>query len=273
MNLAIFVSGRIVCYETDLIPNLESISKKYTVHLFASINGIRDDYHQEAEKRLAPWLKKIHYEPYKIPDNFIPNTHPETLVQVINGSRVPYTVLSCFYNDWKNYEMIEAYVNETEIQMDAYMKFRADITFPNHDWSIIQTSIAHPNRLYSCIPPGKIHYGGDTTIPCYVSDAFICTSSLAILKLYCNTYHFILSTNTKTQGTYRINYEVSCTENLFGQPIDDSYKPIREHLLSLFSNAQCRIEYFTNPYILNRMRRSRETVQETQWWRQQKIVP
>jgi hypothetical protein len=272
MNIALFISGRLTCYDTDLIPNLESMSRDYTIHLFVSINGERDEYHQEAEKRLAPWLKKIRYESYTIPDDFIPNTNPETLFQIVDGKRVPYTVLSCFYNDWKCYEMIVDYVKETGIQMDTCVKFRPDISFQTKDWSIFQRAAAQPERLFSNFPPAKIYYGGDTSIPCYVSDAFICTS-LANLKVYCNTYHFILETNRSTNGTYRINYEVSLTENIFGTPIDDSVKPARDQLLSLFANAQLSIEYFELPYTLNKMRRTRETVQETQWWRQQKIVP
>jgi hypothetical protein len=130
----------------------------------------------------------------------------------------------------------------------------------------------NPEILYSNFPPQKIYYGGDTSIPCYVSDAFICTS-LDNLKIYCNTYNFILETNKSTNGKYRINYEVSLTENIFGKTIDDALKPAKDQLLSLFKHAQLPIQYFDLPYSLNRMRRSRETVQETQWWRQQKIVP
>jgi hypothetical protein len=273
MNIAIFISGRIVCYDTDLIPNLESMSKTHTVHLFISINGEKDEYHQEAEKRLAPWLKKIRYERYTIPEDFTPNTHSETLFQIIDNTLMaPYTVLSCFYNDLKNYEMISEYIEQTGIQMDTCVKFRADITFANKDWSIFQKSANEPDILFSNIPPAKIYYKGDTSAPCFISDAFICTS-FKNLKIYCNTYNFILTINTKQNGNYRINYEPCVTENIFGKILDASCPNVKDHVTSLFQNAQLKIEYFELPYSLNRMRRSHETVQETQWWRQQKIVP
>lgn len=266
MNIALFISGRLVCYDTDLILNLQSMSDEFTVHLFISINGERDAYHQEAEQLLAPWLKKIRYEPYKVPDDFIPNTHPETLFQVIDGKRVPYTVLSCFYNDLKCYEMIADYSNETGIQFDTCVKFRADIAFANKDWSIFKRAAEKPDVLFSNYPPQRIYFTGDTSTPCCISDAFICTS-LQNLKLYCNTYHFTLKMNKKMNGNYRINYEPCVNENICGAIFEQSHPCIREHIISLFTHAQLPIEYFELPYILNTKRRSCETVQELAPWR------
>ncbi len=269
LNIALFCSGRIVCYDTDLIPNLESMSNEYNVHLFMSINGERDEYHQLAEVKLAPWLKKIRYEKYKVPDDFIENTHKETLFQIVDNKKVPYTNLSCFYNDLKNYELIRDYIAETGINMDVCVKFRADIVFPNKNWEIFKIAKNNPNILYSNIPPCQIYTWGEHSIPRNVSDAFICCS-FENLKIYCNTYNFILETNKELNGFYLINYEKCVTENVFGKPINYELQNRTErieHYMNLFNNSQIKIEFFTLPYILNNSRRKFEVVEETAEWR------
>jgi hypothetical protein len=146
------------------------------------------------------------------------------------------------------------------------VKFRPDITFANKDWSIFKKSTDNPSILYSNLPPEQIRFWGHSSIPCCVSDAFICTS-LQNLKIYCNTYNFILTQNTINNGMYRINYEPVVTENLFGKILDNSHKERPDLITELYNNAQLKIEYFELPYTLNKMRRSRETVHETAPWR------
>jgi len=106
LKIAIFISGRINCYENNLLHILNYLDNIYKdtcndescVNLFMSINGIRDEYNILMEKTLNKYIKSIHYEIYKIPENF-KNNHQETLYQIIDGVKQPYTNLSCFYND------------------------------------------------------------------------------------------------------------------------------------------------------------------------------
>ena len=117
MKTAMFISGRLTCYDENLINILNTTFCENDIDLFVSVNGVRDEYHIEAEQRLSKWLRKIDYEEYNVPEDFI-NTNPESLRQTVNGKQVPYTVLSMFYNDYKNYKNIEEYSKENNMEYE-----------------------------------------------------------------------------------------------------------------------------------------------------------
>ena len=58
MKLAFFISGRLTCYEENLIPILNFLDKKYDINLFLSINDEYNNYYEKAESLLSKWLKK-----------------------------------------------------------------------------------------------------------------------------------------------------------------------------------------------------------------------
>lgn len=257
-TIALFISGRLTCYE-HLIHNLELLSTKYTVDLFCSINNIRDEYHQNAETLLSRWLRGIRYEEYRVPDEdiFVQNTHPETFSQIVENKKVPYTNLSCFYNDFRSYEMIKHYSEENNIHYDICIKFRADIYFINEASLLNLPTSIRDDTLYSCIPPCEIYFWGDRRTPRCISDAFA-YGSMQVMKQYCNTYNFILNTNKERNGYYRINYEPCVTEAFCEYAIveEDTYQAI----INMYANAKYRVEYFYAPYESDRTRRSRDTI-------------
>jgi hypothetical protein len=116
--------------------------------------------------------------------------------------------------------------------------------------------------LYSCIPECEIYYFGLRNINRCICDAFA-FGSMKVMKRYCNTYNFILSTNDKLLGNYCINYELCLTESylneIFNQEQTDDFS-IR--YMSAFDRLEYKVEYFSCPYILNKKRRSRDTVIE-----------
>ena len=40
-RIAIFISGRITCYDTDLKPVITELSRQYEIGLFISVNGFK----------------------------------------------------------------------------------------------------------------------------------------------------------------------------------------------------------------------------------------
>ncbi len=256
-RVAIFISGRLTCYETHLIKNLQLFDTMFMVDLFISINGTRDEYHVQAEEQLKKWLREIAYEEYKAPSEsvMIPNIHPETLFQIHEGRKVPYTNLSCFYNDAKAYNLIKLYSQNNNIQYDICMKFRPDIYFLNDSYKTMPLEIQN-SVLYSCIPPCEIYIWCDRRAPRCICDAFA-YGSMEVMEQYCNTYSFIIKTNNENGGNYRINYEPCLTESFFNYALDlekDNYQTI----LNMFSNAKYKVQYFNVHYDIDKNRRNRD---------------
>ena len=257
LNLAFFISGRLTCYEEHLIPFLEFIDKKYNVLLFISINGIRDEYHLIAEDKLKRWLAHICYEEYKIPSNMKPNIHPETLFQIVDNKKVPYTNLSCFYNDAKAFRNIIQYEIENNIKCDIYIKFRPDIIFENmNDVHFIKDNeeslIIHTNINLS------IHPYGNVTIPPMISVNFDYGNRKS-MEIYCNTYNYILEQNELRQGYYRINFETCITESVINYNLVDSTDSytLRDKIINNSRNIQ--IDYIKCNYIVDVNRRKLDT--------------
>lgn len=258
-KVALFISGRLTCYEINLLPILNYLSTRYIIHLFVSINGIKDEYHTIAEERLSLWLKKIRYEVYHVPDTFVTNTHPETLFQVVDGNRVPYTNLSCFYNDLQCFQLIEQYEAEAGISYDIISKIRPDISFKNLSLLDFKKDSPDCKILHSCIPPNEIYIYGWRHIPLCISDAFA-YGNKETMRIYTNTYNYILHENTARAGNYRINYEPCVTENVIDFCILDTRNAneIRERFLH--NRNGIVIIYFACPYTLNKNRRDRDVV-------------
>jgi len=262
MKTALFISGRLTCYEEDLIKVLNTTFYYNDIDLFISINGIRDEYHIEAEERLYKWLRKIDYEEYNVPESFI-NTHPETLTQNINGKKTPYTVMSMFYNDQKNFKNIEEYSKENNITYDIVCKFRADISFINPFIEFLfERFTHHDNTLFSCIPPcpiilySHIKLGG----PLCISDAFA-FGSMEVMKRYCSTYDSIFIMNNKDNGYCRLNYETTLSVCFWGEESFSEYtEDIIDKLYNAVAKCPYKIEYFNLLYNINDKRRERDMV-------------
>ena len=272
MKIALFISGRLTCYEYNLIPILNYLDSKYEINLFVSINGERDEYHINAEINLSKWLKKISYENYKVPDNFTENTHKSSLIQIVDNKRVPYTNLSCFFNDRKAYESIIEYSVANSEKYDVYCKIRPDIIFNN----INNLNFQKPkyDTIYSCVPPCPIYFDRNGRGPICVSDAFAYGDEKS-MDIYTKTYDNIIFLNEKMNGKYLINYELCLTESIFRMifcgdghnNLDDCknlnyYSLVKDYLEleSLYNNLKVNIEYFNCSYSLNSNRRSKDLI-------------
>ena len=62
MRVAVLISGRLKCYESCLIPLLESCD--YDVDLFISINAERDDYHNQVNQGATEYVAPKHITDY-----------------------------------------------------------------------------------------------------------------------------------------------------------------------------------------------------------------
>lgn len=272
-HIAFFISGRMTCYE-HLVSLLETLSSEYDISLFMSINGDRgDEYHVQAERALGKWLKVSHYERFTVPNEIKNNTHPETLRQIIDGESVPYTLMSCFYNDSKAFQLIESYSVQNGVHFDIVCKTRADLYFTN---DVLNGSFAIPFDdvtdtdviLYSAIALNEIYMWGDRRAPRMVCDAFA-YGNMDVMRIYCKTYDFTLQTNRERNGYYRLNYEPTLTESICNRAITDGDNYLS--VIEMFENAPVVVKYINCPYELNPDRLKRDghlvEIQEYRSWR------
>jgi hypothetical protein len=257
MKIAIFLSGRITTYEKNLIPILNEFDKYNEIHLFISINGERDDYHINAEKNLQKWLKDIYYENYKVPSDFIQNTNEHTLLQMVDGKKVPYTNLSCFYNDYKAFNLALKYQINNNIKYDIFCKFRADIFFIYNKvppFNIINNE--NELILYHVIPNCIVNYWGHKNTPPCLSIDFVYGNEKT-MQIYTNTYNFILKNNNDRNGDYIINYEICVTDNIAGCYVLENNRHDPNIITSRIINNKNNIKiiYFDAPYDVDKQRR------------------
>ena len=238
------------------------------IDLFIHINGVRDQYHIEAEEVLSKWLRKIEYEEFTYPEDFV-NTHPESLRQTVNGKKISYTVMAMFYNDSKCFKIIDTYSKNNNINYDIICKFRPDIDFrTNIDFIesnkrlIFKDIYQDNNTLHCCFPPCAIRLYGDRhpEVPYCITSAFD-FGSYNVMKRYCSTYDNIIKMNSKYNGNFRLNYEVSLSECFWGE---ESFPQYTEDIVERITNAVLKCEFkmfhFNFPYTVNDRRCERDII-------------
>jgi len=116
--------------------------------------------------------------------------------------------------------------------------------------------------LHTCIPPCQIYIYGYKDIPMCISDAFV-FSNYITMKIYVNTYNYILNQNELRDDNYRINYEPCVTVNLIDFILLDTTDRniIREKMIN--NNRNIKINYFRCDYRLDYNRRNRDNFIET----------
>ncbi len=195
MNVALFISGRILGYDTCLIPLVNTFSKDYTIKVFFSINTLSlgegesmDTIISHLKQLLGDRFGNIYYEEFKLPYEYVHT-------KLRNGiDNFLYNQLSCFYNDKQNLRIIEDYQRTHNISFDVVSKIRSDMTihracfyFKRDDPNILMIRTAYSYVTY---------WGHIFELFPYpmVSDAFA-YGNLNSIRLYCKTYDWILEQN------------------------------------------------------------------------------
>lgn len=232
MKLALLISGRATRYEVGLLPLLEKIdTKKYSVDLFMSINDTLSPYYTTMEKNLSRWLKGINYEIYQIPDDFINNNGDwQCTKQLINGVWVPRNQLSMYYNDTKAFNLAVEYQNKNNFKYDVFMKTRPDIITEN-----LPDISKDENKLiiHSIFP--LCHFIGFGVYNKPIISAAWDWGNYESMKIYCETYEYVLAKNKELNNNYLIHYESGVTDNLYSKNIPYDYT---EHFYRLDANRR-----------------------------------
>ena len=231
MRVAVLISGRLKCYESCLIPLLESCD--YDVDLFISINAERDDYHNQALNNLSKWLKGEYICPYVIPQHY-----KDIFINMNSGTNepLPYNQLSMFFNDQKAFKLATQYADDNNFEYDVYMKYRSDII--TNSLPSIQTTKEY--KLFSVVPWNSHHspvidrskptiYNGpgdwylqETINAPWVSDAIVYGNRI-VMDAYTKTYEYCLELNELWKGLYPIAFEPSVTQNAYDKGLEVKY--------------------------------------------------
>ena len=222
INLAIFYSGRIIGYEECLIPfiNMLKNKNKYNIKLFFSLNSFtfdpstkKEDVIEELKSHFSDTFGDIYTEYYKMPYEFVKiRLDSNVFMDSIN---MQYRLLSEYYNDKKNMELIEKYEENNNMKFDIICKSRADLIFQSFTDFIKDNEndrILHNKHFMN------IYYWGNGQIPPYISSTFLYGTKY-VIKKYCEAYDFMLHNNRIFKGKYVVSGETLTTDNILQYPM------------------------------------------------------
>lgn len=217
MKIALLISGRIKRYEVCLLPFLEN-NKDYDIDLFISINDNNNEYYDIVREKLKYWLKDSYIKPYILPDDFNYTNEFNFANIMQNNKLVPYYQMSMFFNDFNAFNLAYKYSKNNNIEYDIYMKYRGDIINNKmYDLSKFNKEILYTIPYMDFITQGihKKKCVGATWD----------WGSYDVMKLYFETYNYILDKLKELNGNYRIAYECCLTDNCYDKNLKIEYIP------------------------------------------------
>lgn len=233
MKIAILISGRIARYESCLLPILNN-SPYHDIDLFISVNDKDKNknckYYNDMKRNLNKWLKFINISEFNIDKETFNIFNPDISIskkikkpvclQKINGKYVPYNVLSMYYNDMITFNKACEYACKMNIEYDLYLKFRSDIICYNIPKNIIKPD-NNKIHLYNHVPLCNFISNGLYNKP-IICDAYA-WGNAKTMKIYCNTYNYVINKIKEYNGMYYVAYECSLTDNIYENNIEHSY--------------------------------------------------
>jgi hypothetical protein len=230
MHIALLISGRITRYEVCLLPILLN-SGHHKIDLFISVNDKNENgkYYDKMKEDLKEYIKFLKISEFVIDDEifnlFNPNksnaTHGmQVNLQKVNNKYVPNNALSMYYNDMVAFNEACNYADINNFEYDIFLKFRSDIIAHN-----IPINICKPEKkiihLYSHEPLCSFISGGiykkNAICDCYA------WGNRESMKIYCNTYNYVISKIKEFNGEYYVAGECSLTDNIYENKVPHSF--------------------------------------------------
>jgi hypothetical protein len=211
LNIAIFISGRIIGYKEGLLPVINKLKQNYNIILFFSINtfSLGDNPNLELitnDLKNTFNIGEIYFEEYKFPFDYV-----ETKIKN-NSNSFEYNSLSSFYNNKKNMELIENYEKNNNISFDIICKSRADNIFHTNVNFIVDDKdeiIIRNKHIMDIRHWGHIY----NNTPIMVSTDFAYGNKKS-MQHYCSTYDWILKNNVLLNGHYSHAAEIYLTDSI-----------------------------------------------------------
>ena len=225
MNVALFISGRLLGYDTCLIPLINKFSKDYNIKVFFSINtlslGEGEDIQiivADLKQQLGDRFGDIYYEEYKLPYEYV-HTKLENGIDVFF-----YNQLSCFYNDKQNLRLIEQYERAHGITFDVISKIRSDMLFKDNYNCVFFTKDL-PDTLIIRTTNSFVSYWGHLLefrmFPYKMISDALAYGNMKSMRIYCKTYDWALEQHKLHNGRYLCTFEPLLTESVLNYCISD----------------------------------------------------
>ena len=112
------------------------------------------------------------------------------------------------------------YASNNYFEYDLYLKFRSDIIAHNIPKNIIKPD-KNKIHLYNHYPLCNFISNGLYNKP-IICDAYA-WGNAKTMKIYCNTYNYVIDKIKKYNGTYHVAYECSLTDNIYENNVEHSY--------------------------------------------------
>jgi hypothetical protein len=122
-----------------------------------------------------------------------------------------------YYNDNLSFQSACNYADENNFEYDCYMKYRSDIL----NDSIPDIILSNEIKIYSIVPMCNFISGGLFSYP-IVCDIYAFGNRQS-MRIYCNTYDYVLNKNIKYNGKYYIAFECSLTDNIYENNVPITY--------------------------------------------------
>ena len=210
MKIAMIIAGRVTRYEVCLLPML--LQCPYNIDIFMSINGTDCEYYDIMKQKLSKCLKSIVITPYNIPENLPFNIEHNNSLHyqhhIINGKQISYNQLSMFYNSMKAFELACDYESLHNIKYDIFMKCRPDICANGFPQISLQPELTLLCAAPYCDMIGLANYH----VRCANIDW--AWSNKDVMKVYFNTYNYILNELYTKNGCYLVHCESALTDML-----------------------------------------------------------
>jgi hypothetical protein len=214
VNVALFISGRLIGFNEYLLPFINKLKSKYNIYVFFSINTFSLDKNYNLEtitndlkNQLENSFGDIYFEEYKMPKKYVENRIKNEV------NMFQYNCLSCFYNDFRNMVLIEEFENNNNINFDVICKTRSDMMCPKIDYDFI---IDNKEDLIIRHNPSFLlrHWGHCySNTPFMISDTFAYGNKLSMIY-YVSTYDFILKNDISMNGNYNQTFEIFLTDSI-----------------------------------------------------------
>jgi hypothetical protein len=142
-RIAMVLSGRTKCYETDLIPELKRYHQENPEHWIDIFTSINSEFEEKYVRDIFPC--RYHFEIYNWPERYqnYENIREEYKTQhhLINN------FLSHYYNNFKCSQLMKNYCKANLIRYDKVILYRTDIFGSSLPW-ILKTRIQEKTIYY-----------------------------------------------------------------------------------------------------------------------------
>ena len=179
-RIAMMISGRIKCYERNLMPQMKAFHSEHPdvyIDLFVAVNANMDEEHVRFYETMFPTMMFI--QPYQCEQKYI--YHPFIRGEFEGRRHMIGNFMSHFYNNMVAYQLLMMFKQQNpDIVYDKVMLFRADINRPDLP-PIMELEVPSKTVVF----PSSHRYMYDWI------NMHVVLGNMETMRIYCDLVHWI----------------------------------------------------------------------------------